>query len=130
MHFKNSLVSLFLNIYVPIYCKKKIFFFFNPSEPGLLQALQRRVEAAERTYKAAELDERLNEFEAARKRQVLNIYFPKFYFTNLTQFGPSKAKTLHQYIEEVKTIKLELSSLSEIERSLPRECWNTIRLEP
>ena len=44
--------------------------FFNPSEPGLLQALQRRVEAAERTYKAAELDERLNEFEAARKRQV------------------------------------------------------------
>ena len=78
MHFKNSLVSLFLNIYVPIYCKKKIFFFFNPSEPGLLQALQRRVEAAERTYKAAELDERLNEFEAARKRQVLNIYFTKF----------------------------------------------------
>merc|ERR1712001_351053 len=39
-------------------------------EPGLLQALQRRVEAAERTYKAAELDERLNEFEAARKRQA------------------------------------------------------------
>ena len=55
-----------------------IYIYFNPSEPGLLQALQRRVEAAERTYKAAELDERLNEFEAARKRQVLNIYFTKF----------------------------------------------------
>ena len=80
MHFKNSLVSLFLNIYVPIYCNIYIYIYiyFNPSEPGLLQALQRRVEAAERTYKAAELDERLNEFEAARKRQVLNIYFTKF----------------------------------------------------
>ena len=41
-----------------------------------------------------------------------------------------KARKLHQFTEEVKSIKLELSSLREIERSLPRECWNTIRLEP
>merc|ERR1712113_766951 len=78
-------------------------------EPGLLQALQRRVEAAERTYKAAELDERLNEFEAARKRQ---------------------AEQMRDLQRELEYVRLELSSLSEIERSLPRECWNTIRLEP
>merc|ERR1712018_427951 len=78
-------------------------------EPGLLEELQTRVEAAEQKFKAAELDDHLSEFEVARQRQALIV---------------------RQYSEEVKSIRLELSSLSEIERTLPRECWNTIRLEP
>merc|ERR1712109_441739 len=71
-------------------------------EPGLLEALKYRVEAAEQKFRAAELDDRLSEFEAARQRQ---------------------ARQLRQYTEEAKAIRLELSSLSEIDRTLPRECW-------
>merc|ERR1719220_1969510 len=78
-------------------------------EPGLLEALKFRVEAAEQKFKAAELDDRLSEFEAARQRQALQ---------------------LRQYTEEAKAIRLELSSLNEIDRTLPRECWNTVKLEP
>ena len=40
------------------------------TEPGLLEALKYRVEAAEQKFRAAELDDRLSEFEAARQRQV------------------------------------------------------------
>ena len=40
------------------------------SEPGLLEELQKRVEAAEQKFKAAELDDHLSEFEVARQRQV------------------------------------------------------------
>ena len=43
---------------------------------------------------------------------------------------PIKAQQLRQYTEEAKAIRLELSSLSEIDRTLPRECWNTVKLEP
>ena len=39
-------------------------------EPGLLEELQTRVEAAEQKFKAAELDDHLSEFEVARQRQV------------------------------------------------------------
>ena len=39
------------------------------TEPGLLEALKYRVEAAEQKFRAAELDDRLSEFEAARQRQ-------------------------------------------------------------
>merc|ERR1739844_457841 len=78
-------------------------------EPGLLEALKYRVEAAEQKFRAAELDDRLSEFEAARQRQ---------------------ARQLKKYTEEAKAIRLELSSLSEIDRTLPRECWNTVKLEP
>merc|ERR1711953_1388905 len=38
-------------------------------EPGLLEELQIRVEAAEQKFKAAELDDHLSEFEVARQRQ-------------------------------------------------------------
>merc|ERR1740129_2266996 len=78
-------------------------------EPGLLEALKFRVEAAEQKFRTAQLDDRLKEFEAARQRQ---------------------AQQLRQYTEEAKAIRLELSSLSEIDRTLPRECWNTVKLEP
>ena len=40
-------------------------------EPGLLEELQTRVEAAEQKFKAAELDDHLSEFEVARQRQVI-----------------------------------------------------------
>ena len=43
---------------------------FSLTEPGLLEALKYRVEAAEQKFRAAELDDRLSEFEAARQRQV------------------------------------------------------------
>ena len=95
-----------------------------------MEELRRRVEAAEQKFKAAELDDRLKEFEAARRRQVILQLIhctTKKSLQNIIEF---KAQRVHQYTEEVKAIKLELSSLREIERSLPRECWNTIRLEP
>ena len=106
------------------------------SEPGLLEALKYRVEAAEQKFRAAELDDRLSEFEAARQRQVkiYQYFFVKFFFlfkiTYLIYFGSIKARQLKKYTEEAKAIRLELSSLSEIDRTLPRECWNTVKLEP
>ena len=39
-------------------------------EPGLLEELARRVEAAEAKFESANLDLRLTELEAAKKRQV------------------------------------------------------------
>lgn len=36
----------------------------------MLEELKRRVESAEETFKAAQLDARLQEFEEARRRQV------------------------------------------------------------
>ena len=45
------------------------------SEPGLLEELQKRVEAAEQKFKAAELDDHLSEFEVAKQRQVMKNYF-------------------------------------------------------
>ena len=44
--------------------------YFCLLEPGLLEELQIRVEAAEQKFKAAELDDHLSEFEVARQRQV------------------------------------------------------------
>merc|ERR1711981_573196 len=70
-------------------------------EPGLLQALQRRVGAAERTYKAAELDERLNEFEAARKRQ---------------------AEQMRDLQRELEEFQGEIENIAAIREALPIEC--------
>ena len=44
-------------------------------EPGLLEELARRVEAAEAKFESANLDIRLTELEDAKKRQVTNIIF-------------------------------------------------------
>ena len=64
-------------MYIPTYlCKcykiliRSIAELFSFAEPGLLEALKYRVEAAEQKFRAAELDDRLSEFEAARQRQV------------------------------------------------------------
>lgn len=46
------------------------YFHFPLLEPGLLEALKFRVEAAEQKFRTAQLDDRLKEFEAARQRQV------------------------------------------------------------
>ena len=40
------------------------------SEPGLLNELSRRVEAAEREFVAQDLDQKLRDLEAAKQRQV------------------------------------------------------------
>ena len=42
-------------------------------EPGLLDELKRRVEAAEAKFESANLDLRLTELEAAKKRQVSHL---------------------------------------------------------
>ena len=39
-------------------------------EPGLLNELSRRVEAAEREFAAQDLDQKLRDLEAAKQRQV------------------------------------------------------------
>merc|ERR1712150_158916 len=78
-------------------------------EPGLLEELARRVEAAEAKFESANLDIRLTELEDAKKRQ---------------------AEWVSHYEPEVQNIHLELQSLKDIALSLPRKCWNTIRLEP
>ena len=44
------------------------------SEPGLLEELARRVEAAEAKFESANLDLRLTELEAAKKRQVTHTF--------------------------------------------------------
>ena len=48
---------------------------FQISEPGLLEELARRVEAAEAKFESANLDLRLTELEAAKKRQVTYTFF-------------------------------------------------------
>ena len=48
---------------------------FQISEPGLLEELARRVEAAEAKFESANLDLRLTELEAAKKRQVTHTFF-------------------------------------------------------
>ena len=48
----------------------KIFHHKSILEPGLLEELARRVEAAEAKFESANLDLRLTELEAAKKRQV------------------------------------------------------------
>merc|ERR1712109_159606 len=75
-------------------------------EPGLLEELARRVEAAEAKFESANLDLRLTELEAAKKRQ---------------------AEWVYHYESEVQNIHVELQSLKDIALSLPRKCWNTIR---
>merc|ERR1711997_1044914 len=78
-------------------------------EPGLLEELARRVEAAEAKFDSANLDIRLTELEDAKKRQ---------------------AEWVYHYESEVQNIHVELQSIKDIALSLPRKCWNTERLEP
>merc|ERR1719273_1142870 len=70
-------------------------------EPGLLEELRRRVEAAEQKFKAAELDDRLKEFEAARRRQT---------------------ETMRDLERELDYVKGESDNIIQIKDSLPNEC--------
>merc|ERR1739846_1706 len=70
-------------------------------EPGLLEALKYRVEAAEQKFKAAELDDRLKEFEAARRRQT---------------------ETMRDLERELDYVKGESDNIIQIKDSLPNEC--------
>ena len=107
------------------------------SEPGLLEELARRVEAAEAKFESANLDLRLTELEAAKKRQVTHTYFlysicklkliEKYFQMKSIKL---QAEWVYHYESEVQNIHVELQSLKDIALSLPRKCWNTIRLEP
>ena len=52
-------------------CFKRDLLTIEPiAEPGLLNELSRRVEAAEREFVAQDLDQKLRDLEAAKQRQV------------------------------------------------------------
>merc|ERR1739844_259258 len=70
-------------------------------EPGLLEALKFRVEAAEQKFKAAELDDRLSEFEAARQRQ---------------------GEQMRDLERELKYMEEESENVKSISDSLPKIC--------
>ena len=78
-------------------------------EPGILDDLERRLDAAEKRYQEAGIEARLAALYEERQRQ-----------TNV----------LIQYREEMKVLTSEFNSLEEISKSLPDQCWNKIRLEP
>ena len=78
-------------------------------EPGILEDLERRLDAAEKKYENAGIEARLASLHEERQRQM---------------------KLLTEYREEVEVLTNEFSSLEEISKSLPNQCWNKIRLEP
>ena len=63
----------------------------------MLEELKRRVESAEETFKAAQLDARLQEFEEARRRQVriLSEYLYDNFISFLDKKGRS-SKAIHR----------------------------------
>merc|ERR1719410_1171285 len=78
-------------------------------EPGILEDLERRLDAAEKKYQEAGIEARLESLYEERQRQ---------------------ASLLEEYRKEMEVLTTEFSSLEEISRSLPNQCWNKIRLEP
>jgi len=78
-------------------------------EPGLLDDLERRLDAAEKQYEEAGIEARLARLYEERKRQ---------------------AAWLVEYREEVQQLTTEFNSIEQIRHSLPDQCWNKIRLEP
>ena len=71
-----------------------------------------------------------------------NVYFlfvwiPQYVFVSIFIEKYSQMKSIklqaewvYHYESEVQNIHVELQSLKDIALSLPRKCWNTIRLEP
>ena len=78
-------------------------------EPGLLEDLERKLDAAEKQYQEAGIELRLTELYEERQRQT---------------------SLLVEYRQEMEILTSEFHSLEEISRSLPDQCWNKIRLEP
>merc|ERR1711997_1311204 len=77
-------------------------------EPGILEDLERRLDAAEKKYEDAGIEARLASLHEERQRQM---------------------RLLNEY-REVVVLTNEFNSLEEISNSLPDQCWNKIRLEP
>merc|ERR1711874_149139 len=78
-------------------------------EPGLLDDLERRLDAAEKQYEEAGIEARLTRLYHERTRQ---------------------ANLLTEYRAEVEVLTEEFNSIELIRNSLPDQCWNKIRLEP
>jgi len=78
-------------------------------EPGLLDDLERRLDAAEKQYEEAGIEARLTELYAERTRQT---------------------SWLLEYRVEIEQLTAEFGSIEQIRNSLPDQCWNKIRLEP
>ena len=79
-------------------------------EPGILEDLEKRLDAAEKKYEDAGIEARLASLHEERQRQM---------------------RLLNEYREEVVVLTNEFNnSLEEISNSLPDQCWNKIRLEP
>ena len=78
-------------------------------EPGILDDLERRLDAAERKYENAGIEARLASLHEERKKQMM---------------------LLIEHREEMEVLTNEFRSLEEISNSLPNQCWNKIRLEP
>lgn len=78
-------------------------------EPGILDDLERRLDAAERKYENAGIEARLASLHEERKKQMM---------------------LLIENREEMEVLTNEFRSLEEISNSLPNQCWNKIRLEP
>jgi len=70
-------------------------------EPGLLEALKFRVEAAEQKFRTAQLDDRLKEFEAARQRQ---------------------GEVMRDLEREIKNMEEESENVKTIRDSIPNFC--------
>merc|ERR1711997_1241182 len=70
-------------------------------EPGLLEELARRVEAAEAKFQAVDLDLRLKELEAAKQRQ---------------------AEQVRDMQRQLEFAKEEAKNIEEIKNTLPMEC--------
>lgn len=78
-------------------------------EPGLLDDLERRLDAAEKQYEEAGIEARIAELHLEKTKQM---------------------NSLLEYRSEIEQMKAEFSSIEQIRKSLPDQCWNKIRLEP
>lgn len=78
-------------------------------EPGLLDDLERRLDAAEKQYEEAGIEARLAELHVEKTQQ---------------------SRWLLEYRVEIEQLTVEFESIEQIRRTLPDQCWNKIRLEP
>jgi hypothetical protein len=101
-------------------------------EPGQLEELSRRVEAAEREFAAQDLDQKLTDLESAKQRQVGFSTAPTIVIENACTLSHKNKQVylLNYYEREIARIKLDMASIKEIRAELPDTCWNKIRLEP
>ncbi|XP_018015390.1 laminin subunit gamma-1 isoform X2 [Hyalella azteca] len=78
-------------------------------DPEVLDALERRLEAATNTYKMSGIESSVAELSAARTWQQ---------------------KQISNYMEEIRLLQLEVRNIYEIKISLPDGCYRQTKLEP